>query len=63
MGPGSAGRLRIDAVPGEIPVTVSSLAPSIDPVSRTLRVKATIDDATAPILPGMSGFVVLERSQ
>jgi RND family efflux transporter MFP subunit len=63
VGPGSVGRLRLDAVAGDIPVTVSSLAPSIDPVSRTLRVKATIDDDTVPILPGMSGFVVLERSQ
>ncbi len=60
---GTTGRLRLDAVSGEIPVTISSLAPSVDPVSRTLRVTARMDEDIARVLPGMSGFVVLGQSQ
>ena len=60
---GATGELRLDARRDPIPVQIDSLGPTVDPVSRTVKLTAVFEGSTEGILPGMSGFVVLERAE
>ena len=60
---GATGELRLDARRDPIPVQIDSLGPTVDPVSRTVKLTAVFEGPTAGILPGMSGLVVLERAE
>ena len=44
-------------------MTVSAIAPIVDPVSRTVKLTGTINGNTDSLLPGMSGLVTLRREQ
>jgi len=58
---GTRGRLKLEASARELPISITSIAPTIDPVSRTMRIAAKIDADAKQVLPGMSGLVTLEQ--
>ena len=55
LGPGTRFEFRIDETRGVLPAKVVRLLPSVDPVSRTIRIVATFTTPDARVLPGMSG--------
>jgi multidrug efflux pump subunit AcrA (membrane-fusion protein) len=61
--PGTRGELRVEASREVFAVTVKSIAPVVDPVSRTVKLTGTFDGDTTGLLPGMSGLVTLRRDK
>ncbi len=59
--PGTNGRLRLEASQTEINVSINTLGTTVDPVSRTVKLTAFIEEDDSNILPGMSGIVTFER--
>ena len=55
LGPGTLFVFRIDETRAVLPAKVLRLLPSVDPVSRTIRIVATFTTPDARVLPGMSG--------
>ncbi|MDT7834251.1 efflux RND transporter periplasmic adaptor subunit [Aquabacterium sp. OR-4] len=53
--PGTAFVFRIDETGAQLPAKVQRLSATVDPVSRTMKITASFDDAAARVLPGMSG--------
>ncbi|MBV7265917.1 efflux RND transporter periplasmic adaptor subunit [Erythrobacter ani] len=53
----------IDETGAAIPGVVTQLGASVDPVSKTIRVKADIDQGEALVLPGMSGTAAFATSE
>jgi RND family efflux transporter MFP subunit len=60
--PGTVGRLRLEAKQSDFNITVETVGPIVDPVSRTVKLRASFDGDTNGVLPGMSGLVMLERN-
>lgn len=56
---GQAARVRYHALDREFPGTVSHLAPSIDPLTRTLRAEVDVDNEAGMLRPGMFVEVVM----
>lgn len=53
-------RVRLDALPGrQFEGRVERIIPVTDPVSRTFRVRAALDDASVRLAPGMSASAVM----
>jgi RND family efflux transporter MFP subunit len=61
VGPGTGGELRLDAIDQSFGITIRSLAPVVDPVSRTVKLRADFNGDTTGARPGMSGLVAMER--
>lgn len=60
---GTAATVTVDAFPGQrFPARVSLIAPSLDPASRTARVRATLRNAGAKLRPGMFADVEFATS-
>lgn len=59
--PGTEGRLRLEAREEVFSITIETVAPIVDPVSRTVKLTAAFNGDTDGVLPGMSGLVTLER--
>lgn len=51
-------KVYIDEIQKEFNASVSGIGANVDPVSQTIQLKGTITDASAALLPGMSGRVV-----
>lgn len=59
--PGTKGVLRLEATQREVGVSVTSIGATVDPVSRTVKLKASFEEGTNDLLPGLSGLVSLEQ--
>lgn len=58
--PGLAVRLSTDAAPGrEFAGTVSVVSPQVDPATRNVQVRATLDNPDETLLPGMFANVTI----
>lgn len=57
IAPGHRGRVQFNAVPGALEVTITGIAPIVDPVSQTVKLSARFHGAPDRILPGMTGRV------
>ncbi len=55
LAPGTRFSFRVDETGAQLPGKVLRLLPSVDPVSRTIRIVAIFDTAAARVMPGMSG--------
>lgn len=53
---------QIDETGATIPGVVTRLGASVDPVSKTIRVTANIEQGEALVLPGMSGTATFEKT-
>ncbi len=56
--PGSALKVSIDETGKTYPATLDRLSGKVDPVSRSVKVYARIDNPSESLLPGMSGHAV-----
>ncbi len=61
--PGTRGQLRLDARREDFTVTIETLGPIVDPVSRTVKLTAAFGGDAGGVLPGMTGLVILERAE
>lgn len=61
--PGMRGQLSLEAQREIYSVSISAIAPVVDPVSRTVKLTGTIEGNTDRLLPGMSGLVNLRPDQ
>lgn len=61
--PGTSGRLRLEARREEFNVTIETLGPIVDPVSRTVKLTAAFDGDAGGVLPGLSGLVTLQPTK
>lgn len=55
MATGTPFVFRVDETGASLKARVQRVSPSVDAVSRTVRIVATFDDPKAKVLPGMSG--------
>ncbi|WP_332878706.1 efflux RND transporter periplasmic adaptor subunit [Massilia sp. S19_KUP03_FR1] len=53
--PGTGFQFRVDETGAQLAARVTRVLPSVDPVSRTIRIVATFTKPDARVLPGMSG--------
>ena len=51
-------KVYIDEIQKEFNASISGIGANVDPVSQTIQLKGTINDASPALLPGMSGRVV-----
>ena len=58
---GQRARIDVTSAPGERTGTVSFLQPTLDPATRTLRVRFDAENPEGVLKPGMYATVVLER--
>jgi membrane fusion protein, copper/silver efflux system len=56
--PGAAARVVFDGLPAQ-DLVIDFVAPTVDPRSRTLRVRATVDNRDGRLRPGMAGSLDL----
>jgi RND family efflux transporter MFP subunit len=56
--PGSALKVTIDETGKTYPATLDRLSGKVDPVSRSVKVYARIDNPSEALLPGMSGHAI-----
>ncbi|WP_116136943.1 efflux RND transporter periplasmic adaptor subunit [Trinickia diaoshuihuensis] len=56
--PGSALKVTIDETGKTYPATLDRLSGKVDPVSRSVKVYARIDNPSESLLPGMSGHAI-----
>ncbi|MDQ2095167.1 efflux RND transporter periplasmic adaptor subunit [Rhodalgimonas zhirmunskyi] len=57
---GKTGQIQLDAAVGTYEISVTGVAPVVDPVSRTVKLSAVFTGNASGILPGMSGRVLFE---
>ena len=59
--PGQRARIEVASASGERTGTVAFLQPTLDPATRTLRVRFDVDNPGGALKPGMYATVALER--
>lgn len=63
IAPGMVGQVELEAAVDIFDIVVTSIAPVVDPVSRTVKLSAAFQGDPNGVLPGMSGRVKFEASQ
>jgi len=63
IAPGMVGQVELEAAVSTFDIVVTSIAPVVDPVSRTVKLSAAFQGNANGVLPGMTGRVKFEASQ